>query len=53
MSGDSKDDFKPMAVTLPARYWVTVLALVAEGIQKTIAPQLKELQNEQGGPRGG
>jgi hypothetical protein len=39
------EDWKPIPVELPARYWITVLALVDDYVQKTVAPQLRDLQS--------
>lgn len=46
MSSPEKDDWRPIAVTLPARYWITVLALVDRGATETIAPKLKALREQ-------
>lgn len=45
MSNDkNNDDWKPITVTLPIRYWIAVLGVLDPFIQDKIAPQLKDLQ---------
>lgn len=40
----SNDDWKSITVTLPVRYWVTVLGVLDPFIQNKIVPQLQDLQ---------
>lgn len=51
MSDDKTDDWNPIAVTLPARYWITVLALVDVGVRETVAPKLEELRRQGANPK--
>lgn len=46
MNEEKADDWNPISVTLPARYWITVLALVDRGVTETIAPRLEELKKQ-------
>lgn len=38
------DDWKPLTVSLPVRYWIAVLALTEGFIEKTAKPKLEEFQ---------
>ena len=51
MSQPENDDWKPIAVTLPARYSIAVLALVDRGVTETIAPKLKDLRKQGAQPK--
>ena len=51
MSSPENDDWRPIAVTLPARYRITVLALVDRGVAETIAPKLKALREQGAQPK--
>lgn len=44
MSAPQPNDRTPVAISLPARYWITVLALVDLGIQSTILPEWEALK---------
>jgi len=40
---DQNDDWKPITVSLPGRYWITVLALTDQFIKEKAKPQFEEL----------
>src|SRR5260221_8942740 len=42
---NQKDDWKPIAISLPVRYWITVLGLMENFVQQKITPQVETLQN--------
>lgn len=44
MSATESSDWKQISVSLPARYWVAVLALVDAGVREISAPQLEALK---------
>lgn len=46
MSAENSTDWKPISVSLPARYWIGVLALVDRGVRETVAPRLDSLRKE-------
>jgi hypothetical protein len=46
MSSEKSDDWKPIAVSLPARYWISVLAMVDHGVSEVVAPQLEALRKK-------
>lgn len=46
MSDEKTDDFKQIAVSLPARYWITVLGLADVFIRDKVEPQMKALQKK-------
>ena len=41
---DPKDDWKPIAITLPVRYWITVLGLTENFVQQKVTPQIDALR---------
>ena len=38
------DDWKPISISLPVRYWITVLGLTDEFIGKNVKPKVEELK---------
>jgi hypothetical protein len=38
------DDWKSIAISLPARYWITVLGLTENFVQQKISPQIEDLR---------
>ena len=51
MADEKNRDWEPVAVTLPARYWISVLALVDSGVRETIAPKLEEFRRQGKNPK--
>ena len=41
---DQSDDWKSIAVSLPARYWVTVFVLIEKFVEDSIRPKIEKLQ---------
>ena len=39
-----KDDWKPIAISLPVRYWITVLGLTENFVQQKVTPQVEALR---------
>ena len=46
MATETSAGWKPITVTLPARYWIAVLALVDRGVSEAVAPQLEALRKQ-------
>lgn len=46
MKGDRSNDWEPVSVSLPGRYWITILALVDTAVREISAPQLEELKKQ-------
>lgn len=46
MNTPPNQDGKPVSVVLPARYWITVLALVDAGVREISLPQFEKLKKE-------
>jgi hypothetical protein len=38
------DDWKPISISLPARYWITVLGLTENFVQQKVTPQIEDLR---------
>jgi hypothetical protein len=38
------DDWKPISISLPVRYWITVLGLAEVFIQQKVTPQVEDLR---------
>ena len=51
MSAQKTDGGKPITVSLPARYWIAVLAMLDRGVRETVAPQLNELKKKGVAPK--
>jgi hypothetical protein len=43
MSNQS-NDWKPISISLPVRYWITVLGLAENFIQQKVTPQIEDLR---------